>query len=340
MSIRSLRTFGLVSAIGGGFALMVLLCLGVALVRSIAPVSHAAAEVRLVATPSAMSVAADRSKSGTFLAPAGALTSTGTLPSTASPAPTGILPSAENPVPAGTLPSAESPALTGTLPLTDTPGPSSTAADISPTTDTEDPSPTPTYTPSPDSTPAPVVIRGTTGYVTDNGEQHVVGEVLNGTSGSIWFAKVSGTFYDVAGQVVITDSTYTLLDVVGAGEVAPFDLALLEPPAPIDHYDLEIEYATIDLPPLRVDIAGHQGSVSDTGSYHVVGEVENQNGFTVNFIKVVVTFYNAQNEVVRIDFSNTALDMLSPGQKAPFDVALLDPPADMDHYAVKAQAYQ
>ena len=150
MSIRSLRTFGLVTAIGSGFALVVLLCLGVALVRSIAPVSRAAGESSLVATPSAMSVAADTSKSGTVLAPAGALTSTGTLPSTARPAPTGTPPSTENPVPAGTLPSAESPVLTGTLPLTDIPGPSSTAADISPTTDSEGPSPTPTYTPSPD----------------------------------------------------------------------------------------------------------------------------------------------------------------------------------------------
>ena len=70
----------------------------------------------------------------------------------------------------------------------------------------------------------------------------------------------------------------------------------MQPPPSVDHYDLEVEYATTDWPPLRVDIAGHQGSVSfsDTGSYHVVGEVENQNGFTVNFIKVVVTFYNAR----------------------------------------------
>jgi hypothetical protein len=176
--------------------------------------------------------------------------------------------------------------------------------------------------------------------VTTDGDRHVVGEVTNGTKGSIWFVKVVGTFYDAASQVVITDSTYTKLDIVGAGEAAPFDLTLLEPPSSIDHYELQLEYATTDSSPVRVDIASHHGSVSDTGSYHVVGEVRNQNAFTVNFVKVVVTFYNAQHEVIRTEFSNTALDVLSPGQKAPFDVALLDPPADVDHYAVKAQAYQ
>jgi len=340
MSRRSLRTFGIVSAIGGGFAFVVLLCLGVALVRSINPISHATGEVRLAATQSAMPVAADISVSGTFLPPTGAPTSTGTLLSTASPVPTGMLPSTESPVPTGTLPLTESPVLTGTPPSTDTPGPSSTATDMLPTTDTVGPSSTPTDTPSPDSTPAPVAIRGTTAYVTASGERHVVGEVTNSTSGSIWFAKVVGTFYDAAGQVVITGTAYTMLDIVGAGEAAPFDLALPEPPPSIDHHDLQLEYATTESPPLRVDIAGHQGSVSDTGSYHVIGEVRNQNGFAVNFVKVVVTFYNAQDEVVRTSFSNTALDVLSPGQKAPFDVALLDPPADIDHYAVIAQAYQ
>ncbi len=51
MSIRSLRTFGLVSAIGGGFALVVVLCLGVALVWSIAPVSHGSRRVQVVCYP-------------------------------------------------------------------------------------------------------------------------------------------------------------------------------------------------------------------------------------------------------------------------------------------------
>jgi hypothetical protein len=304
MNRRSLRIYGVSIAVGGGFALVVLLCLGVALVRSIKPISRETEEVRLAATQSAMPVAAGTSAFGTFLPSTGAPTSTGALPST------------------------------------DTPGPSSTATDMVPITDTVGPWPTPTNTPSPNSTPAPVVIRGITDYVTD-GERHVVGEVTNSTSGSIWFPKVVGTFYDAAGQVVITGTTYTLLDIVGVGEVAPFDLVLLQPPPSVDHYELQVEYAATDSPPLRVDIANHQGSVSDTGSYHVVGEVRNQNAFAVRFVKVVVTFYNAQGEVVRTDFSDPALeDTLSPGQKAPFEVVLLDPPTDMDHYAVKAQAYQ
>ena len=328
MSRRSLRTFGVVSAVGGGLAFVVLLCLGVALVRSIVPISQATAEVGLAAIQAAMPVAADSSVPGTFLSPTGALTSTGTLPSSASPAPTGMLPSSESSV------------LTDTPPSTDIPGPSSTATDMVPITDTAGPSPTATDTPSPDSTLAPVAIRGTTDYMTANGERHVVGEVTNGTGGSIWFVKVVGTFYDAAGQVITTTSTYTMFDIVGAGEVSPFDLALLEPPPSIDHHSVRVEYATTDLPPVRVEIAGHQGSVSDTGSYHVVGEVRNQNAFAVNFVQVVVTFYNAQGEVVRTGFPNTTLNMLSPDQTAPFDVALSDPPTDLDNYAVKAQAYQ
>ena len=86
MSIRSLRTFGLVSAIGGGFALVVVLCLGVALVGALHP-SHRQQDSPGWSLPR---LRCPSLPAHPCLGPFGAgraLTSAGTLPSTENPVP-------------------------------------------------------------------------------------------------------------------------------------------------------------------------------------------------------------------------------------------------------------
>jgi hypothetical protein len=180
-------------------------------------------------------------------------------------------------------------------------------------------------------------VRGATDHLITNGDLHVVGEVENGTSGSISDVKIVGTFYNSSDQVIAVSVVYALLDVVGAVEVAPFDLAVVDPPSEVDHYDLQVEYAVTDSDPLRVAVLSHQGSTSD-GDYHVLGEVRNQNSFAVDSVRVIATFYNAQNEVIGAVLSYTALDALSQDQTTAFAVVLADPPETVDHYALLAEA--
>jgi uncharacterized protein with ACT and thioredoxin-like domain len=166
----------------------------------------------------------------------------------------------------------------------------------------------------------------------------VAGEVVNSTSGSICDVRVVGTFYDVADQVVAVGVAYTMLDIVGTGEAASFEVALLDPPSTVDSYDLQVEYAITDSAPLRVEVVSHQGSTSGDGDYHVLGEVRNQHAFTVSSVRVAATFYNDQDEVVRAVIYYTVLETLSPGEKVPFDVALPDPPEDLVDYALTVEA--
>lgn len=62
---------------------------------------------------------------------------------------------------------------------------------------------------------------------------------------------------------------------------------------------------------------------SSTGTVHIVGEVINQSPVTAKFVKIIVTFYNAYNEVVGTDFTYTQPSDLAPGQRAPFDILVL-----------------
>jgi len=162
--------------------------------------------------------------------------------------------------------------------------------------------------------------------------------VANTTGGSICDVEIVSTFYDAADQVIAIAAAYTMLDIVGAGEVAPFDLVVPDPPPGIDHYELQVQYVITDTAPLRLEVVSHQGSTSGDGTFHVLGEVRNQHTYTVDFVRVVVTYYNAQNQVIRAAISYTALDTLSQDQRAPFDVALQNPPAERDHYSLAVEA--
>jgi hypothetical protein len=183
-----------------------------------------------------------------------------------------------------------------------------------------------------------LVVWGATTYGTDDGHLHVFGEVVNSTAGSISDVKVVGTFYGTDNQVVDTGDTYAMLDIVGAGESAPFDLVLEDPPSTIETYDLQVEYAITSSSPLRLALVSAQGSTADDGDYHILGEVQNQHSFTVTSVRVVATVYNAEYDVIGAVVFHTALGTLTTGQKTSFDVELLDPSEDVADYTLVIEA--
>jgi len=79
----------------------------------------------------------------------------------------------------------------------------------------------------------------------DGGYLHVIGEVENGMSRSIDFVKVTGTFYDVAKNVIGTDFTYTDPSTLEALETAPFDLIFYTDaidPSEVTSYKLRVSW--------------------------------------------------------------------------------------------------
>ena len=53
---------------------------------------------------------------------------------------------------------------------------------------------------------------------------------------------------------------------------------------------------------------------------HIVGEVFNQASVTVNSVKIIATFYNANGQVIGTDSAYADPSDLAPGQRAPFDI--------------------
>ena len=64
--------------------------------------------------------------------------------------------------------------------------------------------------------------------------------------------------------------------------------------------------------------------MSGTGNMHIVGEVINESYQLVRFVEITATFYDANNRVIGTDFTFTNPSTLQPGQRAPFDMIIIE----------------
>jgi hypothetical protein len=69
---------------------------------------------------------------------------------------------------------------------------------------------------------------------------------------------------------------------------------------------------------------------------HIVGEVLNEGSVPMSYVKIVATLYNAEGDVVGTGFTYTALDVIPPGGKAPFDLGT-DEYAGFESYKLQVQ---
>ena len=57
------------------------------------------------------------------------------------------------------------------------------------------------------------------------------------------------------------------------------------------------------------------------GYYTIVGEVKNNLGTNVEYVKIVATFYDSSSTVIGTSYAYTQIDILKPSQKSPFEIS-------------------
>ena len=83
-------------------------------------------------------------------------------------------------------------------------------------------------------------------------------------------------------------------------------------------------------------ILSQSAYTDNIGTVHIVGEVINQSPVTAKFVEIIVTFYNAFNQVIGTDHAYTQPSDLSSGQRAPFE--LIEPSGDIPMNQVRNYA--
>ena len=84
-------------------------------------------------------------------------------------------------------------------------------------------------------------------------------------------------------------------------------------------------------------LMGTNDYVDDLGNLHLVGEVHNDMLYSVDEIRVRVTFYDDSGDVLEAATGSALLDLLAPGQRSPF-VIVWENPGEWKRYSLQATA--
>lgn len=148
--------------------------------------------------------------------------------------------------------------------------------------------------------------------------RHVVGEVLNNTSYRRQFVEVDITMYNANGQIIDTDFTFVLNDIMNPRTRAPFEL-IFEPPTGYHHYALRVQsQTTSSVPVAGMTLTGGVPFTDEVGT-HYPGSVKNNNSFTVKYVQVVFTRYDTYGRVRDVMWTFTNPSSISSGTSASYE---------------------
>ncbi len=191
-----------------------------------------------------------------------------------------------------------------------------------------------TPTPPPDSASGPAEVTSDVSY-TEGDYLYIIGEVENTSNTPMEYVKLVATLYDDKDSVVGTESTYTILDVIPPGGRSPFEMMTSDWDG-MTRYKLQVQSSEGDLPETLVSVVSHRQRI-DGDYYHIVGEVKNEGGAPVEYVKVIATLYDEADKVVGVTYSYAILDAVPAAGKSPFELTT-DRWAGAVRYEIQAQA--
>lgn len=170
-------------------------------------------------------------------------------------------------------------------------------------------------------TPLPYAVRGVTAYVDGLGVPWSMGEVINEHSMPVEQMRVQGVLLDAQKWEIARSQTVALRYVTPPQAIAPFVLRF-EPGTPAaDTWLLAVSQS----------LPAHEGlfytalaadalafNASRGAAVRVSGQLSNTGTFAATEVEVVVTLYNAQDQVVGVRVLPLAVSVLEPGSQAAF----------------------
>lgn len=214
-------------------------------------------------------------------------------------------------------------------------------------TATSEPSATPqaTNTPSATNTRKPVPtdsapklkILDTANFTDSLGTTHVIGVVANDSVQPASFVKVVVSFYDANDNIVSTAFAYTLLEVIGGKDTAPFDVVALDNVSSAKTYRTQVEGQVGGKLSKDLEILSHKSIRDSLGTQHIKGEVKNNGSTPASFVKLVATLYDLNRKTAGVTFGYTTLQTIPPGATSPFDIIFVNELKGGERYEIAVE---
>ncbi|HEY3343145.1 MAG TPA: LysM peptidoglycan-binding domain-containing protein [Anaerolineae bacterium] len=195
-----------------------------------------------------------------------------------------------------------------------------------------------TLLPSP--TPTPFTIRGTNVYRTPVGSLECLGEVFNPGPATLGNVQLQVTLLDQADQILLSVPFYISQEVIPAGQSAPFRLLFTDPPAAYAKFSItNLRGESVD-PSSRyaqMKVTKVDGAVSGA-QYRVFGEVTNIDTVNATLVRLTVTTYDANKNVIGYRDQVLTPGPLAPNAIQPFDLTLASSSPNVASYSVMVLA--
>jgi len=174
-------------------------------------------------------------------------------------------------------------------------------------------------------------------YVDSLGYLHVVGEIQNNSEDYLRDIQIYVNFYTSQGTYLESVISGTELDNLPPFAGTCFD-ALLEEPVGWSYYEFQApEYSTGGSPLPALTVLNDSGSYNPVyGEYVLTGDVRNDQGVRVEYVKPVSTLYNTSNQVVGCDYTYVYSIHLDPYETSSFVFNFGDRDYyDVNHYRIQ-----
>lgn len=176
-------------------------------------------------------------------------------------------------------------------------------------------------------TPPPSVwVRNVGLYETPVGGIWVLGEVVNESGVAVENVSVSVTLFDDSGDPNETRNTLIARSVIFPSESSPFGILFPEPKSASSstryRADLIDGESMLRQSDYNTDLTIENVHTELTDNmYHITGDILNPGEYPAYNVTMLVTLYNAENQVTGFRIT-LLLDDLLPAEQAPFDIRL------------------
>lgn len=200
----------------------------------------------------------------------------------------------------------------------------------------------PTSPPEPTTLPAQVSTEVTvSNYFISYDYLYIIGIVKNTGNVPVDFVKVVAALRDDNNTLVSSEYSYTSLDVIPPGESSPFSVVFFENPEGWSSYDLTVQANESDWMEAYTDfeILSHNGKPGSFADYEIVGEVKNIGSSRATFVEIVAALFDADGNIIGVDFTYTDLDIVDPEGTSPFSLSVLSTAeGEVDSYQLWVEA--
>jgi hypothetical protein len=173
-----------------------------------------------------------------------------------------------------------------------------------------------------------IQIIGTSSFIDDLGNFHVIGEVNNTAFDPQTDIVITTILSNTTNKTIVGNhSAFTSIGTLRHGESSPFDI-LVQDPQIVGKFNF-IEFSTSSRPttekPANLIINGSSVFLDNVGNPHITGNIINQGQFPEQFLNLVATFYdNSSLGIVGTQSFGLNVANLSQNQMAPFDITITD----------------